>query len=165
MWLWQLKAWGSCRVMSLSHGYLLWPRTGMTPRCPRSSGPRTSAIQPAWSCLIRCGKVDCAEVHDVVLPTSWCEILDHTEAASAALRRAAWRSWAQRGVISCTALRKCKWRREEWHFAHGSQCIQPAAKTYPHPRIPAARLFFAVLCFSVLSSTPGSPEANYVLCI
>ena len=38
----------------------------------------------------------------------------------------------------------------------GSQ--QP--KTYPHPQIPAARLFFVILCFSIFSSTWGNPEVG-----
>ena len=35
-------------------------------------------------------------------------------------------------------------------------------KTYPHPRIPATRLFFAVIvpCFSVFSSTWGNPHVG-----
>ena len=39
---------------------------------------------------------------------------------------------------------------------YGSQ--QP--KACPHARIPAARLFFAILCFSVFSSTSGNPEVG-----
>ena len=33
-------------------------------------------------------------------------------------------------------------------------------KTYPHPRIPAARLFSVLLCFPMLSSTWGNPEVG-----
>ena len=33
-------------------------------------------------------------------------------------------------------------------------------KSYPHPRIPAARLFFVILCFSMFSSTWGNPEVG-----
>ena len=35
-------------------------------------------------------------------------------------------------------------------------------KTYPHPRIPAARLLFVILCFSVFSSTWGNPEVDFL---
>ena len=40
----------------------------------------------------------------------------------------------------------------------GSGSQQP--KTYPHPRIPAARLFFILAWFSVFYSTWGNPEAG-----
>ena len=33
-------------------------------------------------------------------------------------------------------------------------------KTYPHPRIPAARLFFVFLCFAVFYFTWGNPEVG-----
>ena len=32
--------------------------------------------------------------------------------------------------------------------------------TYPHPRIPATRLFFVIPCFSPFSSTWGNPEVG-----
>ena len=38
--------------------------------------------------------------------------------------------------------------------------IIPAAKTYPHSRIPVARLFFLIMLFSVLCSTWGNPEVG-----
>ena len=31
----------------------------------------------------------------------------------------------------------------------------------PHPRMPAARLFFVIQCFLVVSSTWGNPEVGY----
>ena len=33
-------------------------------------------------------------------------------------------------------------------------------KTYPHPRIPVARLFSVFLCFPMFSSTWGNPEVG-----
>ena len=33
-------------------------------------------------------------------------------------------------------------------------------KTYPHPRIPAARLFSVFLCVPMFSSTWGNPEVG-----
>ena len=33
-------------------------------------------------------------------------------------------------------------------------------KTYPHPRIPAARLFSVSLCLPMFSSTWGNPEVG-----
>ena len=41
---------------------------------------------------------------------------------------------------------------------HSSGHQQP--KTYPHPRIPAARLLFVALRVSVFSSTRGNPEVG-----
>ena len=33
-------------------------------------------------------------------------------------------------------------------------------ETYPHPRIPAARLFFVILCLSAFSATSRNPEVR-----
>ena len=40
------------------------------------------------------------------------------------------------------------------------QATNQQPKTYPHPRIPAARLFSVVLCFPMFSSTWGNPEVG-----
>ena len=40
------------------------------------------------------------------------------------------------------------------------QDIYQQPKTYPHPRIPAARLFSVFLCFPTFSSTWGNPEVG-----
>ena len=46
-----------------------------------------------------------------------------------------------------------------WHDRRLGKAQRP--KTYPHPRIPAARLFFVILlCVSVFSSTWGNPEVG-----
>ena len=38
--------------------------------------------------------------------------------------------------------------------------LMGGSKTYPHPRIPAARLFPVFLCFPMFSSTWGNPEVG-----
>ena len=50
-------------------------------------------------------------------------------------------------------------RQTDGH-AESQRRVTQQAKTYPHSRIPAARLFFVILCFSVFSSTWGNPEVR-----
>ena len=47
-----------------------------------------------------------------------------------------------------------------YRLSPSAEAWSVAARTYPHPRIPAARLFYVFQCFPMLSSTWGNPEVG-----
>ena len=51
-------------------------------------------------------------------------------------------------------------RKYHMIIASGITATGQQPKTYPHPRIPAARLFVVILCFSVFSPTWENPEVG-----
>ena len=60
-------------------------------------------------------------------------------------------------------IHKILWRsltRRNPHKTNEAVLENQQPKTYPHPRIPVARLFFVIPCFSEFSSTRGDPEVG-----